>query len=423
MYQQGIFKMTNKGGYVMKKKRIAVAMLAATMALTSIPVFAATGTKTATLNNAQVSFNGGPVQTIQCYNIDGYNYVRARDITNNLNMYVMQIQNGNTGILINPTMPSESTGSTGNLTTQSAQVNVQEGQLIYDSMVYKAECFMLDNRFYFKLSDFAAASNYSLAVSLDLVELEGSAGIAEKPYADTYHGIEVTWDEASKVINVDRVETDLQKVFDAARGNVTTTTQPETNKEPETNNTQKPTETTEKTPTQNQLTSAPQVGTILADILIDDSKGAYLDSAMTQPNKENFTENYRYSTVIGQCTWYAAGRFQEVVGDVAKKNNYRRGDSVEDWVRFAASDSCPDLDGITDPYKIQPRSIAVFQGHALFVEWVDYDSQGNPQKVYFTEANTGHDGIYRPTQDGKVQVMDIDDFIVRQPFVGYIVVK
>lgn len=423
MYQQGIFKMTNKGGYVMKKKRIAVAMLAATMALTSIPVLAATGTKTATLNNAQVSFNGGPVQTIQCYNIDGYNYVRARDITNNLNMYVMQIQNGNTGILINPTMPSESTGFTGNLTTQSAQVNVQEGQLIYDSMVYKAECFMLDNRFYFKLSDFAAASNYSLAVSLDLVELEGSAGIAEKPYADTYHGIEVTWDEASKVINVDRVETDLQKVFDAARGNVTTTTQPETNKEPETNNTQKPTETTEKTPTQNQLTSAPQVGTILADILIDDSKGAYLDSAMTQPNKENFTENYRYSTVIGQCTWYAAGRFQEVVGDVAVKNDFRHTSTVEQWVQVAASDACPDLDGITDPYKIQPRSIAVFQGHALFVEWVDYDSQGNPQTVYFTEANTGRDGIYRPTKDGKVQAMDIDDFIVRQPFVGYVVVK
>ena len=407
----------------MRKKQLVASALVAIVALTSVPVLAATGTKTATLNNAQVSFNGAPAQTIQCYNIDGNNYVRARDITNNLNMYVMQIQNGNTGILVDPTIPSESTGSTEKLTRQSAKVNVQNGQLIYDSMVSEAECFMLDNRFYFKLNDFAKASDHSLQASLELVQIEGSGGIAEKPYAETYYGIDVNWDKDARVIHVDKVQTDLQKVFDEARGGKSSSSHVSTNQKPETNNTEKPAEETEKSSTTNKLTAAPEVGTILADILIDDSKGAYLDSAMTQPNKDNLTDNYKDSGKFGQCTWYATGRFREVAGDVVRKNNYRRGNGVEDWVRFAADESCPDLDGITDPYKIQSGCIAVFKGHALFVEYVEYDKDGNPTKVYFTEANTGHDGIYRPDKDGKVQVMDMDRFIVRQPFIGYVVVK
>lgn len=407
----------------MRKKQLLATALAATVALTSVPALAATGTKTATLNNAQVSFNGAPAQTIQCYNIDGNNYVRARDITNNLNMYVMQIQNGNTGILVDPTIPSESTGSTEKLTRQSAKVNVQNGQLIYDSMVSEAECFMLDNRFYFKLNDFAKASDHSLQASLELVQIEGSGGIAEKPYAETYYGIDVNWDKDARVIHVDKVQTDLQKVFDEARGGKSSSSHVSTNQKPETNNTEKPAEETEKSSTTNKLTAAPEVGTILADILVDDSKGAYLDSAMTQPNKENFTSAYKNAGKIGQCAWYAAGRLAEVYGSYVNNNPYQRGDGVENWVKYAASADCPDLDGITDPYKIQSGCIAVFKGHALFVEYVEYDKDGNPTKVYFTEANTGHDGIYRPDKDGKVQVMDIDKFIVRQPFVGYVVVK
>lgn len=169
----------------------------------------------------------------------------------------------------------------------------------------------------------------------------------------------------------------------------------------------------------------------MADILVDDSKGAYLDSAMTQPNKDNFTEIYRNSGKIGQCTWYASGRFREVAGDIVTNNNYKRGNTVNDWVRYAASDDCPDLDGITDPYKIQAGSIAVWDGHAAFVEWVDYSSDGMPQTVYITEANAGHNtenrksGVYYPDYDCKVKKLSMDDFITRgtSEFIGYIVVK
>lgn len=89
----------------MKKKRMATAALAALMALTAVggmTVYGASDTKTATLNNAKVRFNDGAVQTIQCYNIEGFNFVRARDITNNLGMAVGAIQNGDTGIMVHP---------------------------------------------------------------------------------------------------------------------------------------------------------------------------------------------------------------------------------------------------------------------------------------------------------------------------------
>lgn len=409
----------------MRKKQLLATALAATVALTSVPVLAATGTKTATLNNAQVSFNGAPAQTIQCYNIDGNNYVRARDITNNLNMYVMQIQNGNTGILVDPLSPAEAVKPSEKLTKQTAQVNVQKGQLIYDAMPYEAECFMLDNRFYFKLNDFKNASDYSLGVSLDLIDVIANQNYVDGPYEDVYHGIDVKWDAASRVIHVDKVDTDMQKIFDDIRAGNPSKPQnkPSQNQVTDKPEADKETEVPAKESSQNKLTSAPEVGTVLADILIDDSKGAYLDSAMTQPNKENFTSAYKNAGKIGQCAWYAAGRLAEVYGLYVNNNPYQRGDGVENWVKYAASADCPDLDGITDPYKIQSGCIAVFEGHVLFVEYVENDNAGKPTKVYFTEANTGNDGIYRPEKDGKVQVMDMNKFIVRQPFVGYVVVK
>ncbi len=97
-------------------------MLAATMVLTSVPVLAASGTKTAVLNTAKVSFNGGPVQNIQCYNIDGYNYVRARDITNNLNMWIFDYKNGKTGLMVDSTVEPESKKPMEKLTQKNATV-------------------------------------------------------------------------------------------------------------------------------------------------------------------------------------------------------------------------------------------------------------------------------------------------------------
>ena len=88
------------GGFYGMKKRITAMLLMGAMVISAAGTAEAAQTKTATLNNAQVRFNGGEVQTLQCYNIDGYNYVRARDITNHLNMAVYSIESGEAGAFL-----------------------------------------------------------------------------------------------------------------------------------------------------------------------------------------------------------------------------------------------------------------------------------------------------------------------------------
>lgn len=174
----------------MKMKNIVAMTMAATMVWNGTAVFGATGVKTAVLNDARISFNGGTPQTIQCYMIEGYNYIRARDVTNNLNMYVTQMQDENTGIVVQPNMAASSVRPTEKLTKQSAAVNVQKGWLVYDATPFEAECFLLDNRFYFKLSDFQKASDLSRDISLVWVAAEAADQGIKEPYPNTYYGME-----------------------------------------------------------------------------------------------------------------------------------------------------------------------------------------------------------------------------------------
>ena len=442
-------------GSIMKKKKLAATKLAATMVFTSVPVLAATGTKTATLNNAQIRFNGGPVQNIQCYNIDGYNYVRARDITNNLDIWIFDYKSGQTGIMVDSTMAAPTKNPMEKLTQKTARVQMKDAELAYNSMITETDCFLLNGRYYFKLADFAAASDHTLDVSLDLVDVEARDGIADAPFSETFDGISVTWNNDTKVIDVKRTTTDLVKIFNDIRseaGNPVltkpTTNDSNTSDDVDNGHTTQNISTPSKDShlvdphvreyfqnfeTQPPLTSAPKEGEVLANILIDESKGAYLDKEMNNKNYENYTAPYLYVNTynpfssIGQCTWYARGRFIETVGIVTLENPFAS-NPLSDWVKAAKSDKCPDLDGITDPYGIQPRSIAVWDGHAAFVEWVDYDSNGKPETVYFTEANAYHQGDikedkYYPDFDGKVQIMQIDKFINRSSFIGYVIAK
>ena len=402
----------------MKRKTMTILLTGALAAAMAGTAYAAP-TKTATLNNAQVRFNGGAVQTLQCYNIDGYNYVRARDITNSLNMALYPFQNGNAGVMVDPTNQPTSNATPEKLTQKTAQVQVQTGELVYDGMPSEAECFLLNGRYYFKLADFQKAAEYQKSVALDTVEIEAKAMIATEPYQDVFYSIAVEWNADSKVIDVKRTETDLWAVFNDIRGGKAETA--ETTKTEEKKADEGKTTVAEQTKGTGVLKAAPKEGEILANILIDKSKGAYLENG--KPNWDNMTDAYTHFSLVGQCTWYAYGRLLEVQGVDFRKNNFTYANTVADWVTNAQQDEYPDVDGTTDPKKIEAGCIAVFEGHALFVEWVDYDSNGSPKTVYFTEGNTGRDGVYRPEQDGKVKVMDFDDFIVRQPFVGYVIVK
>lgn len=390
--------------------------------------FADTEYKTATLHDAKVRFNAGEIQNIQCYNIDGYNFVRARDITNELDVAVYAIQNGTAGVMVDPHNKSTSKAEAEKLTQQTAKVKVEKGELIYDGSVSEAECFLLNGRYYFKLADFVDASKYAKEGTLELVNIEAKAGIAKEPFMPSFYGIEIGWDETEKVIDVTYTMIDVQEMFDDIRGGKVLTADMEGKDSGKMENvagTEK-----ETSVVQEPLTSAPKEGEILANILIDENEVAYLDDAMTKPNTENYTTAYSYldAGMIGQCTWYARGRMVETVGDHIRMNPFP-GSGVNNWVKKAQSDDCPDVDGVTDPYAIQPRSIVTWDGHAAFVEWVDYDSEGKPVTVYFTEANANHrstdrvPGAYYPDFDATVKVWDFDKFINRDTFIGYVVAK
>lgn len=431
----------------MKQKKIIAAMLAATMVLTSVPVFAATGTKTATLNHAKIRFNGGPVQNIQCYNIDGYNYVRARDITNNLNMWIFDYKNGEVGLIINPYESSQSTKAMEPITQKTAKVNLTKGELTYEDTPYKADCFLLNGRYYFKLADFKASSDKCLNASLDLVDIEAHAGIAQKPFLDVFAGIDVTWNNDTKVIDVKRTTTDLVKIFNDIRaeaGNPVptkpTTNDNNTSSSASENNQNHGTgidsqgrpvpEGFENYQPQPPLTSAPKEGEILANILIDESKGAYLDEALAYPNYKNYTKPYEYMGLVGECTWYAAARLAETEGAYTLYEKYWDS-GVGDWVENTQKKNMSNVKATADPYAIQARSIATWDTHASFIEWVDYDSNGNPTTVYLTEANAYHQGDMRsgkfyPDFDGKVQIYSFEDFLNISgcgQFKGYIMAK
>ncbi len=392
--------------------------------------YAATGIKKATLNNAKVRFNNGYVQTLQCYNIDGYNFVRARDITNNLGMAVTALQDGSNGISINPFSSPTSTSTPEKLTQKSATVRVEKGNIVYDGIPYSAECFLLNGRYYFKLADFASAADESVGITLMYLETMKAMGMEGDYFFNYYPTISVTWNNATKIIDVQMLIIDANS---ATSPSTSAQTKPET--VINSSNQQLMNQYFGNFTPQKKLTSAPREGQVLADILIDDSKGAYLDAAMTKVNSNNYNPAYRWVAEVGpcicpvgQCTWYAWGRFIETVGTKILSNPFEQAYTINDWVTNAQSSSCPDLKGVTNPYDISARSIAVWENHVAFVEWVDYDNNGNPTWVYFTEANANHYGnveygVYYPDYDCKVKKLDIDSFIERDSFVGYVALK
>lgn len=201
----------------MKHTLFTTALLAGILTISATGTAYAAETKLATLNDAQVRFNNGSVQTIQCYNIDGYNFVRARDITNQLNMAVYAIQNGGTGIMIDPMSRPTSTAVPETLTQKTAYVQVEEGILLYDIFFSEAECFLLNGRYYFKLADFEKAADSTLQSFLQAVEKEAANSNATGPFLDTFPGISVEWNKDTKVIDVNRTEADLQKYFQDIR--------------------------------------------------------------------------------------------------------------------------------------------------------------------------------------------------------------
>lgn len=168
------------------------------------------------------------------------------------------------------------------------------------------------------------------------------------------------------------------------------------------------------------LAEAPEVGTVLAHI-IDETKEPWPDGT------PKFTEPYSIDSV-GQCAWYAAGRYHEIYGIelpyLAPK--------AKDWYKNAQKFRKLKTSSVVE--NVPEYSIAVYEpteeyanypGHVVFIEYVERDADGKPIYIYYTDANGVIDlrkGKYDEGYDGIVQKDSFDDF--KNPYglklIGYI---
>ena len=177
----------------------------------TVPAIADTGVKNAVLQDTRIRFNDGAVQTVQCYNIDGFNFIRARDITNGLGMEVEQAKNG---VMIHPFNLPISTRTLEHLTKNKTKVKVEQGEISYDIYASPAECFLLDGRYYFKLADFKKSADYAIEETKDMVVFIARAGIIKEPPEYTlYSGITVEWNPQTKIVDISKTEHDFRPLF------------------------------------------------------------------------------------------------------------------------------------------------------------------------------------------------------------------
>lgn len=166
------------------------------------------------------------------------------------------------------------------------------------------------------------------------------------------------------------------------------------------------------------LTSPPKIGSQIAKILVDENKPAY--NADGKPNWDNYNGAYSFGN-IGSCAWYVEGRFYEATGiddytygKLFTSVSIEKGLPQSIWLDNADREDLPAVYSIRDPKGIVPQSIAVWDGHVVYVEYVEYDSKGNPTEVYFSESNYDNDtGKYRPGIDGVIKKESFNDFINR----------
>lgn len=168
------------------------------------------------------------------------------------------------------------------------------------------------------------------------------------------------------------------------------------------------------------LTEAPEVGTTLANIV---KEGDNLDLR----NASSYTAPYATHS-IGQCTWYARGRFQEIYGI-----EFPYLENAKEWVDNAYQSN--KIKTVLDINAIPEQAVAVFApkgendthpGHVVFIEYVERNADGNPQNVFYTEANGANDlnkGQYDSGYDGVVQKETFSEFKnkTKLKLLGYIV--
>lgn len=409
--------------------------------------------KTAVLNNLNISFNGAEAVEIQAYNIDGEDFVPIRAITQPLDIALKNAtyEVSRTFYLYTPYELNERWArkmySEDFLRTYTAKIELpivadekinvslfKSNLVLDDSSNYAIveavdyyDMFIYNDLTYMKLNDLKNLSDAVYSNKMRDFDISVDFAIThnnDEPRLKGFEEFQIVKNEETNVTNVSIVRHDLMPKFYEMTGkspiqDVETYVVPEVLEEVTTSNVSK-----------NKVhETAPEVGKVYADIVVDTSKPMYLNNDSTNPSNaidENFTEHYQdwngYNNAlahVGQCSWYARGRFSETTGFKIPSVYSHLEEQNEHFI----NSNCTE---IRDPKKIQAPAVAVWKGHALFIEYVEYDDNGNPLNVYFSEANLGNDlegDPYRPGIDGIVQKMTFDDFINRSAkvFMGYIV--
>ncbi len=153
------------------------------------------------------------------------------------------------------------------------------------------------------------------------------------------------------------------------------------------------------------------VGSTVASIKKGSSYTKWYNSSNNVSAKGGYT---------GQCTWYALGRFYEVTGI-----NLGKAPDAKKWL--SANKNNAKVSVLYGADKITENAIAVDTngkyGHVLFIEHIEYDADGNPQYVYFTECNWDANGTYNANKDCVLKKMVYSQFIIKRGPDGYIVAK
>jgi len=412
-------------------KKIIALLLSITVlsAAMGFNVTAATGAKTARLNNATVSFNGVE-KVVQCYNIDNYNFVRIRDVATPFDICVraMVSEGKQTGVKILSYMPYEGGEALENLTEKSINITVKKEYLYYDSIATEVETFYYKGRNYYKLADIAMACANSLEQAKETAVRDGNYIKKELWEYNTFRTISVQWNPDTKVIECNSTPFDLNLLAKDTRAIALVENTPVINDAEQARIQElfvpRFFEIGEMVYLHDPLPpmiEPPQDGVILAKILKDPSRGAYWNGDSTKGwLGSNITDNYLTYGLFGECTWYAIGRFAEVNGINLKALPNSLIYEPEQMVKGNGQLLVFSSEFLSAP----SRSVIVWNGHVAFIEYVERDANGSIEAVYISEANVGTGGVYTYEQDGMIRKHTYEQFMNRaKGFIGYILLK
>lgn len=442
----------------MKKKQIAVAIILGTLTVTNVvgpiapmvqQVYAAqqeTQKLTAFKQTAKISINGKALESVVCFNLNGTTYYRIVDLAKMLNIDVLAIKNGGkNAIQINSAKGFNMEVNLPDI-ADTTDYNQRNLILFYDTYGANVDSIMYNGNNYVGLRSFVEASIESDKGQKEFVPiLAGQKRLNVTPFPTV---VKLTIEPGASLenIKITTSKVDYQALFEQAYkkstgkdhkeayiaqfgadtykeyfGDTVTTSNTNTNvgTGTGTTNTNTGNATTNKSKV---VATKPEVGTFPAKVLIDPNKPLYVNG---DPDNNKLTAPYVSSThlsPVGQCVWYAGGRFEEVLGV-----KYPEGASVYDLDEAGKNTL---LSASKNTNDVLDNSIATFgTTHVVFVEYVERDGNGKPVNVYFTEANAGkikgEEGKYTPGFDGKVKMLSFQDFGKRGvlPYKGCITLK